>query len=251
MPDTVPEQIEAEYFLGRIKAEKKEYASAKKFFKKYLQKEKHGVWAEGAHYHLIKAISELDDKNIEEEIFKFQKERPNSFYAKDVLYYLIKHYKKIEDYNNAILESEKMIKNFPDAGYTADLKYQIGDFYYKANRKDEAKKYFTELVKKNKNNTEEAAIPQYLLARLYDQDKDYNTARTEYLKVGNKNPGVKNWKIVSDYCYALTFLNEGEEKLDSTVLRFADKKFKDFIKTYPTDKRVPNAWMNIAVIATR
>lgn len=132
----------------------------------------------------------------------------------------------------------------------------MGDFYYRAGRKNEAKRHYRSIIQKNPSNTEPAAIGQYLLAELYDKDGLNDSAKNEYLKVKENNPGVLNWAILGEYSNAMCYYNEWALLSDSLMrdtvrIKTVTGKLQSFIDSYPTDKRTPRAMMTLAGVYDR
>jgi len=236
------------YFLARMATFKDSLKEGKKLYEDYLKEEPNGAFAQGAKYYRILQMKKLKDPNKLASLQEFLKEYPDSFYTQHVQYQLVQHYKYAEDFNEAAKEAKKLVDQFPNSSYASDMQYQVGDFLYKANKKEEAKAYYSKLAKESTPNTEHSAISQFLLAETMENMGDGNIARVEYQKVKHNNPNISNWSILSDYSIALSYYNEWNEKRDTVNLALAKSKFKEFIDGYSTDKRTPSACLNMSNI---
>ncbi|MFH0733189.1 MAG: tetratricopeptide repeat protein [bacterium] len=239
---------EALYFLARIATFKDSVQEGKKLYEDYLIEAPHGEFAQGAKYYRILQMKKLKDQNKLASIKVFLQEYPDSFYTQHVQYQLVQHYKYAEDFAEAVKEAKKLVNKFPNSSYSADMLYQIGDFLYKANKKEEAKEYYSKLVRESTPNTEHGAISQFLLAETIDKMENPQFAREEYQKVKHNNPNISNWSILSDYSISLSYYNEWNEKRDTANLVLAKSKFKEFIEGNSTDKRTPPACLNMSII---
>jgi len=171
---------------------------------------------------------------------------PDSFYSNHVQYHLVKYYKEKENYKQAAREAQKLVDLYPNCTYAADMKYQIGDFLAKAGNKNKAKKHYEKIVFESKPNTEPAAIGQFLLAEMLDEEGSLEEARAAYSAVKTKHGDVKNWAILSDYALAMTFFKEWTQYGDTASYRIAMEMLDEFVAKYPTDKRTPMALLNKA-----
>lgn len=239
---------EALYFLGRIATFKDSLQEGKKLFEDYMIEAPHGEFVQAAKYYRILQMKKLKDPNKFASMKAFLQEYPDSFYTQHIQYQLIQHYKYAEKFDEAVIEAKKLVAKFPNSSYSTDMQYQIGDFLCKANRKTEAKEYYSKLVRESTPNSEHSAISQFLLAETIDMMDNPQLAREEYRKVKSNNPKISNWSILSDYSIALSYYNEWTQKRDTANLVLAKSKFKEFIESYSTDKRTPSACLNMSNI---
>ncbi|MBN2571059.1 MAG: tetratricopeptide repeat protein, partial [Ignavibacteriales bacterium] len=239
---------DALYFIGRIESFKDNIPNAKKYYEDYLIEDPNGEWAQGANYYLILQKRKLKDTDVLQEMDKFLKKYPNEFYTPHVKFNKVEHFIINNQYDKAIEVSLDIIENYPETNYAKELQYQIGDFYVKQGKYEEAKNYYDKLIKQKNKNTEPSAISQYLLGETYEQQGNFKKARNEYKKAKDENPSIENWKILSDYSIALSFYNEWLTTQDTTCLDSAKVLLTSFTTNYPTDKRTPRAMLTIADI---
>lgn len=237
----------ANYFLGRIATIEDSSTLGIQYYNLYLDKMPNGYWKQSAKYFRLAEMQEKHDTNFFNDLTSFLNEFPvDSFYTKHAQYRLVKYYRDLKDYSNAVKEAKKLLQLYPNCEYSEDIGYQIGDYLYKQNKVLEAKQHYNSIINNNTTNSEKRAIANFLLGELHENLNEISQAKEEYQKVIVENPGITNWTTISQYALADVYYKEWLSTMDSAKFVIAKIKLQDFLSNHPTDKRSPKALFKLA-----
>ncbi|MEW6482972.1 MAG: tetratricopeptide repeat protein [bacterium] len=116
----------------------------------------------------------------------------------------------LKDYGLAISDYQSLIKQYPKSSFVSASIYQIGWCYYKKERFDDARKYFTKIIL-NYKESPYFSCSIYWLAWTYFEEGRYDEAIEAYLRLQREFPEDS----LSKDAYlriGLCFYNQGEYK---------------------------------------
>jgi tetratricopeptide (TPR) repeat protein len=245
-----PESVDAAYHLGKINLHRKNYAHAKRFLKESADNSTDAETAEWSRYLLVRSMIAANDMEVPSAVSQyFSSARSVSTAKEHVLQHdVVNYYAGRKNFTQAVAEAKKLVAQYPNSKYVHEVEPKIVDYELVQGHIPAAISYCKQMLKKYKNNTDDAARAQNMLAILYADSGMYDQARIELRKVSAKHPAAIARVHAAEYMLAVVDLQEGNAKSDSTLTKSALKNFQTFAKAYPGDHHTPMAWMNAADI---
>ncbi len=167
-PDS-PERVEAQILLADSHYSLKQYPEAKFHFQRFLElypvhrKAAHALYFMGMCDYMVMDISTRDQTFAKDALKSFERliqEHPNSSYAErgrarkaECLRSLAqnqleigKYYFRTSSYQAAINRLKRVLVQYPDQGFNAEVIFLIGESYYNEESFSKAREYFMQLV---------------------------------------------------------------------------------------------------------
>jgi TolA-binding protein len=216
---------DATYALGSAYFQKQDYRSSKDTFEKFQDEFKDSGLKPQAMYLLGASLYNLEKFPEAIEVFKdiTKLYAQNRELLQKAEYEIADCYSQMGNEGEAITRFKQLRSKYPDSGLTAEIMWWLGEYYYRHNDLDSARRYFSSLIRDfPKSNL----IPDtyYALGSCYEEEGKHEEALANFKKVIE----LTRSDLTGQAAITIADIYVKQDKSDMAI-----KTYQDIIKAFP------------------
>jgi len=215
----------AAYALGSAYFQKQDYKASREAFEKFQDEFKDSGLKPQALYLLGASLYNLEKFAEAIEVFKniIAQYGQNKELAQKAEYEIADCYSQMGNENEAIARFKQLRSKYPDSNLTAEIMWWLGEYYYRHNDLEGARRYFSSLIHDFPKNS---LIPDayYALGSCFEEEEKHEDALASFKKVIE----LTRSDLTGQAAIAIADIYVRQEKSDMAI-----KTYQDIIKAFP------------------